>query len=272
MVRTLDLSVKPRPQCVPNAGVSRTLTRMNRQESTREPLGWADTTLGRALIDEESRKLPALLAGLYGPIAVLLGPRPFSGYLDACEVVHRIQAVMPGGPAPDTGTVLVTRSEALPFDAKSVGLAVLPHVLEFSDDPYQVLREVDRVLVPEGHVVILGFNPYSLWGLRNLFDRGADQDLWGGRFYRLGRVKDWLAVLGFDPVAGSMACYLPPIQSARVRRRMHFLERAGDRWWPLLAAVYILVARKREFGMTPLAPRWTQRQALTPGLAEPIAR
>jgi SAM-dependent methyltransferase len=143
-------------------------------------------------------------------------------------------------------------------------------VLEFSDYPHQILREVERVLVPEGSLVVLGFNPLSAWGLVSLF-RG-NRSPWNGRFSTLGRIKDWLALLNFEMTAGRMVYHKPPVQSERVRRRLEFLERAGDRWWPLGAAVYAVAARKREIGVTPLHPRWKRERRLRPGLAKPVAK
>jgi ubiquinone/menaquinone biosynthesis C-methylase UbiE len=59
----------------------------------------------------------------------------------------------------------------LPFATQSLDLVVLPHVLEFAAEPHQVLREVERVLIPEGQVIICGFNPSSLWGMRQVAGR-----------------------------------------------------------------------------------------------------
>ena len=167
---------------------------------------------------------------------------------------------------------LTTQPEALPFDAKSVGLVILPHVLEFTDDPHQVLRETARVLVPEGHVVIVGFNPLSLWGLRRAMRFGTESAPWAGRFYRLTRVKDWLALLDFEVVGGEMLYHRPPLASDRFRDRLRSLETAGERWWPMLAGVYVLVGRKRELGLTPLRPTRLHNRGLVPGLAEPVVR
>ena len=63
--------------------------------------------------------------------------------------------------------------EALPFPNASLDLVVLPHTLELSVDPHMALREVERVLVPEGRVVIAGLNPLSLWGLRQRLGRSG---------------------------------------------------------------------------------------------------
>ncbi len=171
----------------------------------------------------------------------------------------------------DEDVKVSAHAEQLPFDAKSIGIVLLPHVLEFSEHPHQILREISRVLVPEGHLVLLGFNPMSLWGLRSLL-AGGDEYPWCGRYYRLARVKDWLQLLGFEMNVGAMVYYRPPASSKKLNRRFMFLDQVGDRWWPLMAAVYILVARKREIGVTPIKPSWKNKKQLRPGLAEPVTK
>lgn len=237
---------------------------------SRSVQSWFRTPLGRSLVDLEFARLAELLPGLYGPVAVQLGVLP-KDFLTACDAVTCIQAPQLANGA-NGGVSLTALPEALPFDTKSVGLVILPHVLEFSADPHQVLRETARVLVPEGHAVIVGFNPFSLWGLRRVLGLGRGSAPWTGKFYRLTRVKDWLALLDFEVTRGEMLYYRPPLASARLRDKLKSLEAAGDRWWPMLAGAYVLVGRKRELGMTPLVPARFRRRNLVPGLAEPVVR
>lgn len=245
-----------------------TKTRATRHQPSLQ--SWFRTSLGRSLLEAEFERLEGLLPGLYGPIAVQLGALG-SEFLAACDAVNSYYAPERVNATPGVVS-LTTVPEALPFGSKSVGLMVLPHVLEFSDAPHQILREVARVLVPEGHIVIVGFNPFSFWGLRRFLSIPSRSPLWRGRFYPLARVKDWLALLGFEIVRGEMLYHRPPLASSTVRNKLQFMEHAGDRWWPLLAGVYVLVGRKREIGMTPLVPERFRKRSLVPGLAEPVAR
>ena len=231
---------------------------------------WLQTALGKSLIQAEYECLQPMLAGLFGPVAVQIGEAGICSFVEFSHAAFCYTASMDldrhqGHEAAN----LYCIPEQLPFEAKSVGLVILPHVLEFSDYPHQILREVERILMPEGNLVVLGFNPLSLWGLTSLFRRNRMP--WNGRFSTLGRIKDWLALLNFELTAGKMIYHKPPIQSETVRGRLDFLERAGDRWWPLGAAVYAVVARKREIGVTPLHPQWKRERRLNPGLAKPIA-
>lgn len=145
----------------------------------------------------------------------------------------------------------------LPFPANSLDLVVMPHTLEAAADPHQTLREVERVLRPEGRIVVTGFNPASLWGAARRFSglrskvsgrSGAAAALepdWVGYW----RLRDWLRLLSFEVEGGRFGCYIPPVSSQRWRDRMAWMEPLGDRWWPVLGSVYALVAVKRVRGM-----------------------
>ncbi|QWD75018.1 class I SAM-dependent methyltransferase [Polynucleobacter sp. TSB-Sco08W16] len=139
----------------------------------------------------------------------------------------------------------------LPFANESIDLIVLPHVLEFASDPHQILREVDRVLRPEGRLVISGFNPASLWGARQYLSRliGNPYLPRDGQFISLIRVKDWLQLLNFSLDRGHFGCYKLPLQGEASMTRMDFLEPMGNRWWPIFGAVFLVSAIKRQKGM-----------------------
>jgi SAM-dependent methyltransferase len=168
---------------------------------------------------------------------------------------------------------LVTDAAALPFPAASLDLVVLPHTLELSADPHQVLREVERVLVPEGRVLICGLNPASLWGLRQgraqLARRLGVGDGRLGRLYlpEVGdfiapwRARDWLRLLGFEVESERFGCYRPAVRTEKWLQRTAWMDQAGARWWPVLGAVYVFVAVKRVRGMRLLGPAWKPRRA-----------
>jgi len=142
-------------------------------------------------------------------------------------------------------------SSELPFANESLDLVVLPHVLEFATDPHQILREVDRVLRPEGRLIISGFNPASLWGARQYLSRliGSPYLPRDGQFIGLIRVKDWLQLLNFSLDRGHFGCYKFPLQGVSSMNRMDFLEHMGNRWWPIFGAVFVVSAIKRHQGI-----------------------
>ena len=184
-----------------------------------------------------------------------------SNTLAACAAPHAAGARHAGGGTPGEASPfgLLCEFDALPFPNASVDLVVLPHTLELSGDPHQTLREVERVLVPEGRVVIAGLNPASLWGLRQRVGHlrrdlglGGARNLFlpsGGEFIGYWRLRDWLRLLGFEVESGRFGCWRPPLRSEVWLERLAWMDRLGDRWWPVLGAVYFLVAVKRVRGM-----------------------
>jgi SAM-dependent methyltransferase len=220
---------------------------------------WFATPLGQYLLEREHAYFDRAVADVFGYNALQLG-MPYVDFLRASRITLRCK-VAPGGPVDLRGDF-----RDLPIASNSVDLVLLPHVLEFSQHPHQILREVARALMPEGHAVIACFNPWSLWGLGHLLRRDADFP-WKGRFINLPRLKDWLALLNMEVIAGQMSCYVPPCKQQKWLARFHFMEAAGDRWWPIAGGVYFLQAVKRVRGVRLIMPRWTDRLAPAKNLA-----
>ncbi|WP_133698915.1 class I SAM-dependent methyltransferase [Roseateles toxinivorans] len=227
---------------------------------------WLQTPAGRYMLAWEQAQLDAAVVDLFGFHALQLGLPELDG-LRSNRMPHRWLALQQAQPLPDDLVQDPARTvalhcdfDALPFDTNSLDLVVLPHALELACDPHQTLREVDRVLRPEGRVVILGLNPTSLWALRQRLGRlrgrlpghKGEQGLFlpsSGEFIGYWRLRDWLRLLSFEVEGAHFGCYRPPGLSERWMQRHAWMEGAGERWWPVLGAVYFLVAVKRVRGM-----------------------
>ncbi len=236
---------------------------------------WFATPPGRYLLDWERLHFERAVVDRFGYHALQLG-LPELDALSANRMPHRWLALPESGidqaPGALPAVALVTHAAALPFPASSLDLLVLPHTLEFSADPHAVLREVERVLVPEGRVVISGFNPASLWGLQQWWSRlGIRLGLRGessrpflpevGDLIAPWRLRDWLHLLNFEIEAQSFGCWRPAVRSERWLQRWSWMDRVGWRWWPVLGAVHFVVAVKRVRGMHLLGPAWKPRRA-----------
>ncbi len=215
---------------------------------------WFETPLGQYLLDKERAYLDDVTPDIFGFHALQLGLPRFD-LLRESRIAHRMRVACTDHPD------LYAKSHELPLATQSIDLVLLPHALEFAEEPHAILREVDRIMMPEGRLVILGFNPWSLWGLRSSVGPSRGEFPWNGRFVSLLRVKDWLALLGFDVSAGRLTGYAPPFESERMRRRFRFMEPAGDRWWAVGGAVYMLQAIKRVRGMRLITPAWQEKSA-----------
>ena len=242
---------------------------------------WLRSPVGQVLLDWEQRHLDSAVADLFGFHALQLG-LPQLDALKANRMPHRWLAVESAGndevAAADAGaaadadpTVAAARVhvvpppalrchfDALPFGAGTLDLVVLPHALELARDPHLALREVERVLVPEGRAIIVGFNPASLWGLRQRVGRlrrrlvpRSSSELFlphAGEFVGYRRLRDWLRLLSFEVEAGRFGCYVPPVRTSRWLARFAWMDRAGEHWWPVFGALYYIVAVKRVRGM-----------------------
>lgn len=245
---------------------------------------WLQTAPGRYLLDWERTQFDRAVGDLFGFHAVQLG-LPQLDTLACNRMPHRWvalrdEAQLDTVPAAQTPCLPVPRAlisdfEELPFDTASLDLVVLPHTLELAHDPHQTLREVDRVLVPGGHVVIAGFNPASLWGVRQRCGRigmrlgvGSPFLPTGGEFIGYRRLRDWLRLMSLDIETGRFGCYRPALRSELWLQRFDWMEDAGDRWWPVFGAVYFLVAVKRVRGMRLIGPAWKRSQK--PGAAPAV--
>lgn len=220
---------------------------------------WLASSAGQYVIAREQAYFDGAVADVFGYHALQLGLEQVD-LLQASRIPLRVTVGL-------QGTVgLRADFRDLPIESNSIDLMVLPHTLEFSGHPHQVVREVARVLRPEGHVVIAGFNPLSLWGMRRGLGpkRGFP---WSGHFIHLPRVKDWFALVGLEIVAGAMKCYAPPCTEQKWLDRFGFMEAAGDRWWPIAGGVYFLQAIKRVRGIRLIMPKWSDRAAPKKNLA-----
>lgn len=158
------------------------------------------------------------------------------------------------------GVSCLSNLAQLPIKADSLDIIILPHVLDFATEPHQVLREAERVLIAEGHVIILGFNPWSIWNLVRLFAFWSKKAPWNARFLAPSRVIDWLNLLGFEVVKRRGYFYQLPVQNEKFRQKMRFMDNIFQRFLPRLGAGYVLVARKRVETLTPIRPRWRSRR------------
>lgn len=223
---------------------------------------WYRRPLGQQLAAAEQAALASQLPMLFGYHMVVIDPPWEQCRLDDSRISHHvIQSVEPLTYA-QAG--LTGHTENWPIMTDSIDAIVLPHTLELSNNPHQVLREADRSLIPDGHLVIIGFNPFSLWGLRRKLSRRSNMLPWGARFQSPHRIKDWLGLLGFDTLHSQYLFQRPPVRSRRLLARLQFLEPVDGSGYMLLSATYILVARKRTVIMTPLKEGVRQQKRLFP--------
>ncbi|MFM0163310.1 Methyltransferase domain-containing protein [Burkholderia sp. GAS332] len=256
---------------------------------------WTDSPPGRYVLEWEQTQLDRVVSDVFGYHALQLGlPQldalrenrmPCRGLvLDAASGASAPYAyprglgragndlgssAAQGLPAPAGRSAVWCDLLDLPFEAQSVDLIVMPHTLEFTSDPHRLLREAERVLMPEGQLIILGFNSLSLWGARQSVGKVTGRPFVPAAVDLIAftRLKDWIKLLGFDLERGRFGCYRPPLGSEQWLSRYGFMEAAGDRWWPIFGATYMIKAIKRVRGMRLVGPLKVKKPVLAAGLA-----
>ncbi len=221
---------------------------------------WFATPKGEYVLRWEQDQFDSAVEDVFGFNAVQIG-------LPEIDLLRRNRIALRTRVGPDCASDLVSDSGALPFASGSIDLVVLPHVLEFSAHPHRILREAERVLMPDGQIVISGFNPLSLWGMRRALHPGRSEFPWCGRFIGLLRLKDWLQLLSFELNGGRFGCYAPPFAQSKWLAHFAFMEKAGERWWPIAGGVYVVRAIKRTVGMRLVMPKWRGQPASAKSLS-----
>lgn len=234
---------------------------------------WLERPPGKLLAEVERAQMEQILPDLFGYHLLQIGHLGQVDLLSHSRILHRCIVDIDGagrlGPYPQVrGT-----PASLPVESDSVDVVVLPHVLEFDPERHEALREAFRVLVPEGHLLIGCFNPRSIMGVWRLAKRRGGLAPWRGHFLAVSRLKDWLALLGFDVLTVNPCFIDTPLQNQRLLERLDAFWRFGNRTAPVFSGAYVMVARKRITTMTPIKTRWRPtRRVVGVGLAEPSAR
>ena len=227
--------------------------------------GWLQSPLGEVLVKAQRERLAPVISRVFGYHVLQLSCAPDLNMLVDCPVNHKI--VFAPGWQQDRD-LPVADIETLPLATDSMDAVLLHHSLDFTRDSHRLLREATRVLRPGGRLIIIGFNPASLWGLSKLV-RWRKQIPWGGRFISRRRLADWLKLLDFQVETVSYGGYMLPAGHPRLLGVAPDLERWFGSFSNPLGAFYLVVASKQRVPLIPVMPKW--RSIRPPALGAPIA-
>jgi SAM-dependent methyltransferase len=222
--------------------------------------GWFSTPQGAYVLDWELAQFDSAVDDVFGFRALQIG-LPEVDFLRQNRISWRFSLAL------EPGATVAADALQLPLESQSLDLVALPHVLEGHHNPHDVLREAERVLRPEGQIVISGFNSLSLWRVRQMFSFRNDDPPWDAKYIGLMRLREWLRVLGFELNGGMFGCYAPPFRDKLWLERFGFMEKAGARWWPIAGGIYVVRAIKRVHGMRIVTPAWRRERARRRALA-----
>lgn len=228
---------------------------------------WLATPLGRTLLARERAAVAEALEQVFGVQFLQVGQwGPEDTFLPLARTQRRALLAEPGAHGH-----FVSHASSLAVLSDSVDAVLLPHTLEFEPDPHEVIREVDRILVGEGHLLVLGFEPWSWWSLRHhLSDDGFPPGM--DRLLSRGRLRDWLRLLGFDVTEIHRFLHTLPVARLHGGRVERSLEHVGQRLHGHFGSVYLLKAKKRVYTLTPIRPKRRRARSLVGAFVEPTSQ
>lgn len=216
---------------------------------------WLKSPLGQAILQTEKDIATHILPLRFGYHALYCGLGDPDALFEESPIAHKFIAAEQ--PLDDVWLPFVYgEPTALPLANDSVDLVVLQHSLDFEQNPHQVLREAARVLIPGGSMVIMGFNPWSVWWLWRLGHFHTQEAPWAARFISPTHLNDWLKLLDLDVEGCETGYYLPPWQGLATADKFKKFRQVAERFFTKQGAVYVLVAKKNVSCVTPVLPKW----------------
>ena len=227
---------------------------------------WFQTPLGQALLKEEKEAINDALQNQFGYFLLHLGVAESQSLTETSRISHRF-SLHTKNFTDDKSPNAMADFHQLPLPNDSIDMVFLHHTLEFSQNPHQLLREASRVLIPRGHLIILVFNPWSMWGCLGRTARFfSKKSLWRHQYLGQSRLLDWLRLLEMEPVSVYRGYFRPPFAQPSLIEHLHWMERWGRRLYKMLrfprGGFYMLVARKDQIPLTLIRPRWQTEKPL----------
>ncbi|WP_337840408.1 methyltransferase domain-containing protein [Rheinheimera sp.] len=228
------------------------------------PQSWSELPQGPWMAKAVEQQLNAWWPRIFGYHLLKVGS--LSSELDSslCPIKHQIRLG-----TDERNSNLLGEPDALPLTEHAVDAVLLAHCLEFYPDPHHIVREAHRVLMPNGYVLLTGYNPLSNAGLLKLWPGVKQQLPWSGRFFTPGRVRDWLHLLGFELIHEQRFFWSGLLG--------HYKENSGwqrwcERYLGYFGTCYVLIARKREHPLIPIRPKWQKIPSFQPAVKGISAR
>ena len=227
--------------------LSKPLGRPQNSDAKLSLESWFESELGKGFLARQKGILDEVLPRLFGYHLIYSGLEHLSDLVHSSPIKHKVILSLKSSQATLNGS-----AHQLAILSNSTDVMVLHHSLDFEKDPSQVLREASRVVLPNGNLIIIGFNPWSFWGLWRSFLFRSSKAPWTSRFISPYRLAEWLNILDFDVVACESGFYKPPVSRFNKQDSLKWLETIGAAWFAQRGGFYILLAKKRVSCITPI--------------------
>lgn len=218
---------------------------------------WHESALGKQLITAIEQQLQKCLPSIFGFYLVQLGKKEYTHWLHASPIQQKIVV--------DSNPVLITQPNAtliqsplktLPFASDSIDAVFMPCVLEAASSPIAILEEAWRILLPSGTLILVGFNPWSLWGLAHFFFKHTHEFPWQGEFFSTATLRKWLTLTNFSIESLDYFYFRPPISTHHGHEKLNYLEKMGPRCYYPFGGLYLITATKYVAPLSPIKPKW----------------
>lgn len=220
---------------------------------------WLANFPGQSILLAEQNFLPSLLAQFYGSQALLIGSPRQEVLLNSSSIPNRLLlSPFLGHEQRTEFHGIESGLDELPIASGSMDLVLVPHILEYIDNPRQALAEACRIIKPQGHIVIFGFNPLSLWGVKKIYTK-ENNPPWSGSFISAGKVREWLSLADFELINHKTFLFRPPVQQEKLYDKLAFMEWVGQKSCLPLGGIYIIVAQAKVIPLTPIKLTWKQK-------------
>ncbi|MCK4870643.1 MAG: hypothetical protein KAS93_06000 [Gammaproteobacteria bacterium] len=232
---------------------------------------WFARGLGRHLLEVEKNGITNYLKKIFGYHLLQLGGPRDEQLLESSSIGNKIY-LHPECISKIHDASILAKFTDLPFQPDVIDLTVVPHSLEFTKRPFKILNELYNITLPDGYVLIIGFNPFSLWGVRRVFARHRFP--WCGNFIAMHKMRRYLRDVGFKVIDCKCFFYRPPFTRKAILDKLLFMEGLGQILWPHFGGVYIMLAKKSVVGMTPIREqnRRQHKVGVSPAVAKPTTR
>ncbi len=241
---------------------------------------WYQTQSGQATLSKLDEQCAEVLSEIFGYYAIETGvlsgqhsllqqTRIATSFTLIDKERNNLSSIEPKqrieGDQLETFSSIISSNEQLPLATDNIDLVLGTHVLELSKDPHQVLREIDRVLVPEGHCILIGFNPFAISSLAKQLRSKVSRQKDSVKLRSASRIRDWFSLLGFEVLEVQYMGLRPNVKNKKVFESLSKLEDWSEIAGPLLGKLYMIHAKKQVVAMTPYKKVWRAPAVLSGG-------